>query len=374
MVQPTQNRGSYKTRSQIIVWTLCWLVAFDVVLNVAFPFPKNEDQANSVARLLEEGRSTAGKHRRLAAQTPAPWWMLGNWIGSLKVDEWEGTAAPTPRKSVQPKRVAFFGNSFMGRTVRQYRAIAPYSSGSVCIGTYSPPSHALSAYKMSRQNLHADVVVMGILASSWPLTHSFSNAAFSFANAEAYTYPVYEMEGAHLVEHYPVVATVADLRHAFAHSDLFSRWTQQLRDYDKGYSTWVYDETALDASVLVRLLRRAGANARQRHVIESYEGPKTFDVELWAAMIREFSTMVIEDGRYPIVILFHDLGFGDDLYRALRPALQGAPVKIISSHTLFNANDPANYGSDLHYVDAQYRAIAGEVLRFTEEVRNSIED
>jgi hypothetical protein len=357
---PQTSSTSSSNRSRQVLWILIFTIgglAFaDFGLGHAFRHPDDPSRRrpSSAQQLFDGGRAVSGRLRRMTQMAEAPWWISGNWVGQPQV--------ATTHSGGQP-RVALFGNSFMARQAHYLQEMYPESQVSACIGTFSPPSQALGCYRQVRRSLDADVAVMGILTSTWPLAHSFSNASYAFTNPESYTYPIYSVNAdGSLHEEMPLVRTRADLDRRFRDPDFDERWLAQLAAHDRRYNPLLYDETALDHSTLVRLSRRALANWVRRHVEQSYEGPASLEPKLWGALVKEFAREVREDGRVPIVVLFHDIGFGDDLYRALEPVLDGEQIAVVSSHRLFDANDLSNFGKDRHYIEANDRRVTASLI------------
>jgi len=339
----------------VLAFTLVFLALIDWSLNRFFPYPAEPsvDTPTSLQELFESGRSTTGKFHRMVQTQPLPWWLNGNWIGNPKLDVREGDGL----------RVAFFGNSFTERVSSHFREIAPSALVSDCIGTYSAPSHALGCYRKVRRSLRADWVVMGILASSWPLAHSFSNSSFVFSDPEAYTYPVYWLDPKGvLLEEAPRVQVRDDVGRRFTDPAFDAAWREQLARFDRRHSPLLYDESPLDRSALLRLARRAWAVRVRKSVEQSYAGPASLEPRLWSALVRTFASEAREDGRKPLVVLFQDFGFGDDLYRALEPELRVDRIPFVSSHQFFSANDPASFGEDRHDLPIYDRKLAAAVL------------
>ena len=252
MHPPNSSTSSSEPRSgaprapAVLAAALLFLVSFDIALGLAFPYPADPDQQrpNAIQTLLEYGRSTSGKLRRMTAMEKPPWWINGRWIGAPDLDLFAGSGHP---------RIAFFGNSFLARAAFEFRKLAPELPVGACIGTFAPPNQALGCYRQVRKRLEADVVVMGMLASTWPLARSFANASFSFTNPEAYTYPIYTVqEDGSLHEEMPLVRTRADLERRFTDPAFDRAWLDQLARFDDRYDPLLYDETVLDRSVLVR--------------------------------------------------------------------------------------------------------------------------
>jgi hypothetical protein len=324
-----------------------------------YPADPSMDPPSPLETMLEGGRSTSGKLRRMSQMGEIPWPLRGNWIGAPQIDVRAGDG---------PLRVGFFGNSFMERTVSQFVRQNPTAVVKSCIGTYSPPSHALGCYRRAQSELSVDFAVLGVLASTWPVSRSFSNSTFRFTNPEAYTYPIYETDAdGRLVEIQPLVQTREALTRRFEDADYNRQWLEQLNTHDRTYNSFVYDESILDNSVLVRLVRRAYANRMQRNVESSYRGPVSFD-PLWRDIVRTFAAEVRAAGGVPIVALFHDFGFADDLFHALRPVLDAERIAFVSTHTLFNANDKRTFGTDDHYTKANDAAVAAAISSIIADV------
>ncbi len=336
-------------------WSVVFVVLADLLLGMVCRYPTDPvvEPPGSIARMLEIGRSTSGKFRAMVGAHTEPWYLKGNWIGSAELDVRDGPG---------PVRAAFFGNSFMARLVGQAKDLASDARITSCIGTFSPPSQALGCFQKLRGEINEDVVVLGVLASTWPMARSFSNSTYAFTNPEAYTYPVYTIGGDGLRAHYPLVATKQDLARRFVEPEFDRAWREQLAEYDGAYESFLYDESPLDSSVVGRLFRRAYAVRVRRGTEAQYAGPQSFD-PLWRSLLEEFADEVRADGRRPFVVLFQDFGYGADLNEALGPTLDRKGVVYVSSHELFSADDPKSFGEDRHYRPDLDRRLGQEVLK-----------
>ena len=75
-------------------------------------------------------------------------------------------------------------------------------------------------------------------------------------------------------------------------------------------------------------------------------------------MIQAKEAVATEAKRTPVVLLFNDRGYGDDLYRGVAPVLDRDHIPYVSSHTIAPATDHQNFVADGHFTPANDEKIA----------------
>jgi hypothetical protein len=57
------------------------------------------------------------------------------------------------------------------------------------------------------------------------------------------------------------------------------------------------------------------------------------------------------DGMIPVIFIVDSVGYSDNLFRALRPALNADNIPYLSSHTIVSPDDPRGFLPDGHFTD-----------------------
>ena len=237
-------------------------------------------------------------------------------------------------------------------------------------GPGAPPSHSFAAFQADVPLRKADVVVFGVLSSAVGQIGSMSGLIWLFENPAPYTFPRYRVRDGRLDEEVPLIRSEAEFREAFQRQP--ARWAefrQQLARSDKGYDWFTFEESSLDASSVVRLIRRGWVAHRQSYDQGVYDpmsglNPQAEEVEALKLMIAELRRQTCARGERLVVLLLHTLRQSDHLFRALEPTLKAQQVEFISTHALFSANDARNFVADGHYT-AQANALLADALRRT---------
>ena len=71
----------------------------------------------------------------------------------------------------------------------------------------------------------------------------------------------------------------------------------------------------------------------------------------------------------PIIYIVNNLGFSDQLYRALLPTLEADNIPYLSSHTVASPNDPRKYVPNSHFTDAVDDEMARALVNVIEGAR-----
>jgi hypothetical protein len=62
----------------------------------------------------------------------------------------------------------------------------------------------------------------------------------------------------------------------------------------------------------------------------------------------------------------NNLGYGDQLFRALRPVLEANNIPYLSSHTVASPGDPRKYVPNSHFTDAVDEDMARALVKVIE--------
>lgn len=350
---------------RVIAWTVAFLICFDVGIGISIPGLYNQRQVNSLRGgaefLFNSGLSGERKLRMaLAAEDgQSPLLLKYGWIG-----DWsdQPTTPSAPGKTL----VASYGMSFSHRVSRQLPALDPSIELRLVGGPGAPLNHAFGSYLEDREAHEADVVILGVLASSLPLLRSMNQLTCTEIPA-VYTYPRFYVDGDELQSIQPLIGSVSEMRTAAADPAAWGQFVEQLRDHDGYYSPVSFRQGPVDYSAIGRVLRRAWGQRHVRHTHAEAYGHDGFDpdsetIQVARAIVREFGRTARADGRTPLVILFDNTSV-DNLYRVLGPTLEEHEIPFVSSHAIAPSTDPTNFLPDRHFTGAVDRKIAAAVLQ-----------
>ena len=343
----------------VVVATVLWLVAIEVVVSVTFAYPDASPKATAgpgmmgtLRRYFEYGRSIEGKLRRRTGPTDDETHlsMLPGWPPN------EAQLAELPRRAAQPDGilVAGYGMSFGEHVLDAVAEIDPRIVTRQLGGPGSTLGHSYYNYLLDRGRHEADVVVLSVLASSFPSFDTMTHMTWNFENPSPHMYPRFVLENGELARIDPPISTMAELRAALADPARWREVTSALAEHDAFYDTFVFDAGPADASSLARSLRRSWGQRQSRATRARFYGPAGFTnvsgaVDTARVILERFAAQVREDGKRPVVLLFNDRGYADDLYRALAPTLDAHDIPYVSTHTMAPASNLANFIADGHF-------------------------
>ena len=185
---------------------------------------------------------------------------------------------------------------------------------------------------------------------------SFSPMIWSVDSPIPYTADRFYLKGDHLdVMHAPYSSFDEYVKTFYDRA----AWSAALRFFAKNdplYHSLAVRSNILDHSSLWRLYRRARSQNMirdlQRSVLDqSGFQPDSDEIKVAHAIIHEFAAQARSDGSLPIVYIVNNLGYSDNLYKALLPALLADKVPYLSSHTFVPPNDPRGFLPDSHFTD-----------------------
>lgn len=347
------------------LWTALGLVAADVVLGLAFRMPPSPTQPPTpLAQYFGFGTSIESKLRRMVTgsdSTSAPVALAG-WLEPFNAGNAPLAARPGGRL------VAAYGQSFTFQVVEPMALMDSTLTLRTRGGPASPPSHGYALWTGERRQVHADVAILGVLASSVRGIDATSAAGWQFESPSPYTYPRYRVsaDGA-LAESPPLLRSLADLRAALADPVRWRAWEAQVARDDAWYDPLLWRASWLDRSALARLLRRAWAQRGQRLHLATLHDRRGFradaeQVRVLRALAGSFVEGCRADGTLPVVLLLEDAGYGDHLSRALGPELDRRGAVWMGTHRFADAGNPMNLKGDGHFIPELNQLLAAELL------------
>ena len=363
--KPKKNKAVY---SSIVtgLWYLCFLVLFDIAINFLFPYPSEPGKISPgvLDRYFEYGRSIEGKISRMVGPTEESSFSLAR-AGWLRKKTW--AEQPVKLKPGSNLLIATYGMSFSNHVSKAVQEIDSRITLRLIDGPASPPNHSFTAYTLERGQHQADVVIWGILASSVKGLSAMNSATWQFEAPAPFTYPKYVVKNGHLKAIWPKIRTMSELYIAMQDKQQWGEFVAQLQKHDRYFNSFLFHQSPLDYSAMVRLIRRAWAQKHQQKIANEIYSSDGFNLEseeikALKLMIGNFATTAQVDGKLPIVLLLNDRGYDDHLFKALKPTLEASSIPFVSTHNIAPANDLSNFVSDGHFTKAANKLIAQEVL------------
>lgn len=351
---------------RIALYIVVWVALADWAIGMAFAPGRN--RAPELQRYFEYGRSVEGKLSQMVSGV-----RDGRILGAGWVDVQQLRQLPSAPEAGTDLLVAAYGQSF---TINAVNRAAEFDKGMTLRrigGPGAPASHSYWAYRQDAPLRKADVVVFGVLSSTVGQLSSMSGLISMFENPAPFTYPRYRVAEGTLEEELPLIRSEAEFRSAFgARSRQWQDFRRQLAASDKGFDSFTFNESWIDASTVGRLMRRGWVAHHQGYDEGVYSPENGFDtssdeVRTLRQILLGVDALARSRGERLIVLLLHTKGHGDRLHVALKDTLDSARIDYISTHSLFSANDPTNFLPDGHYVvqanDALSRALQERVRR-----------
>ena len=354
------------------LWILVFLVVFDVLVNFLFLYPSNS-RVTSPGQLnvyFEYGRSVEGKLSRMVGPTDelsSPLAVAG-W---LDPELWKKLNLPISRAPGDDLLVAIYGMSFSHQVGEAMGAMDSRISFRGVSGPAAPPNYSFAAYTLDRGRHQADVVILGVLASSVKALRTMNGMTWQFEGPAPYTYPRYFVEDRKLKAIWPRILSLAQLRAALQDKQQWDAFVTQMRQHDQFFNSFLFKRNLLDNSVIVRLIRRAWAQRNQTMITNQIHSSAGFNAKLeipvLRAIVAEFAATARNDGKMPIVLILNDRGYDDHLFQALKPTLEIASIPYVSTHNIAPATDVRNFVGDGHFAESANKLIAKGVLKLIDE-------
>lgn len=360
-------RAQLRDLALVALWSVASLLAIDVGLGLALGDPPRgpEQSRSQLHRYFEYGRSVEGKIRLMVGPSD-------ELTHPMALTGWLEPPADQPRTVPDGSDllVAVYGMSFSAHASlamhEQDPGIAVRNAG----GPGATLSHSYAMYQRDRGEHEASVIVLGLLASSFPSLSTVTHATWNFESPSPHFYPRYAIEGGLLSASPPLVASLDELRSALADEARFDQVVAGIAENDVFYDRFVFRESFLDRSVIARTVRRAWGQRAKRAAIGRFHTPRGFTNELNAVdiargIVRSFVGQVRADGKLPVLLLINDQGYSDHLYRTLLPVIEEIGVDCVSTHEIAPATDLSNFVRDGHFTpenDSRIGKALGEVI------------
>lgn len=365
----SSNSPTGKAIRKVVVtglWIFFFLVVFDVSINVLFPYPLDPQVTpGKLNAYFEYGRSVEGKLSRMVGPTEESSSSLAQ-AGWLDPELWQKLNLPVSRASGKDLLVATYGMSHLIQVAEAMEGMNSRLTIRAIAGPAASPSYSFAAYSLDRGKHQADVVILGVLASSVKALRTLNGMTWQFEGPAPYTYPRYFVEDEKLKAIWPKILSLAQLRTALQDKQQWKEFVTQMREHDEFFNSFLFKQNLLDNSVVLRLIRRARAQRHQTMITNQIHGPGGFNGELeipvLRAIVADFAATAERDGKMPIVLVLNDRGYDDHLFQALKPTLENASIPYVSTHSIAPATDLRNFVADGHFTQSANKLIAEAVL------------
>ena len=354
------------------LWIIFFLFLFDVSINFLFPYSSNPN-VTSPGQLnvyFEYGRSVEGKISRMVGSTNESSSPLAV-AGWLDPELWSKLNLPVSRAPGDDLLVAMYGMSFSNQVGEAMGAMDSKITFRGIAGPAAPPNYSFAAYTLDRGRHQADVVILGVLASSVKALRTMNGMTWQFEGPAPYTYPRYLVEEGKLKAIWPKILSLAQLRAALQDKQQWNAFVTQMGEHDQFFNSFLFKRNLLDNSVIVRLIRRAWAQHHQARIANQIHDPAGFnaklDITVLRAMVADFAATARRDRQMPIVLIINDRGYDDHLFQTLKPTLENASIPYVSTHNIAPATDARNFIGDGHFALSANKSIAEAVLKLIDE-------
>lgn len=342
-----------------VAWVALWLVILDVGVNVAFAYPNDPKnlRPSPLALYFDYGRSMEGRLRRVTRsdrEFTAPITLAG-WYDPL-------VAVERPAKPGATE-VTIYGMSHAVRladalqaTSTKYQARSVGAPGATTNWSYG-------AFLRDRNRRHSKGAVLAIMASTLPMIISPSPMDWNTSFAMPYTADRFIETTGGLRRIRPPYESYSDYVRIFNNPEAWQRALEQFARTDPFFDPFLVRASWLDDSTLVRLIRRAWSQRRDRAwrnralTAQGYD-PDSEPVRIANALVSDFAQTARADGIVPVIYIVDSFGYGDQLTRALSGTLARERIPYVSSSQHIDPKTPTNYLPDGHFTDANDRKLA----------------
>jgi hypothetical protein len=373
----SKHRGP--TAFRFIFWLGLWLVTADLLINMIFPFPVKPTAAshsvNGMARYFEHGRSIEGKFCRMIHRADP---NLDDPIikaGWLDPADWRNLPVRPDIAKQHNILVGGYGMSFNNQLLEAMAAVDGKVTLRLVAGPAAPASHSYRAWELDKEGQVVDVAVFGVLASSLRRARNLTGMTWTYEHPAPYTFPRYQLDTTGNLQRIDPLFTSRDqFREAFLRNGPeWKQFTRQLAKHDASYDAVVFQKNVFDQSALVRLVRRAWANRQDSvgaipiHDSEVGFHPDSNEIRSLRVMLSQFAGKCRACAQVPVVALFNDRGYGNDLDKVLIPHLDAEKICYLSSTSVAPPNDPSSFCSDGHFTNKVNRELGIRLARLIRE-------
>ncbi|QGN56108.1 hypothetical protein [Novosphingobium sp. Gsoil 351] len=370
MSPPSSSISSFDERAArrrgwvTIAWVALWLAILDVGVNVAFAYPNDPKNLHpsKLALYFDYGRSMEGRLRRITRshrEFTAPITLAG-WYDPL-------VAVERPAKPGATE-VTIYGMSHAVRLADALQA-TPTKFQARSVGAPGATTNwSYGAFLRDPDRRHSKVAVLAIMSSTLPMILSPSPMDWNTSFAMPYTADRFIETAGGLRQIKPPYESFPEYVSTFNDPPAWTQALEQFARTDPFYDSFLFRASWLDNSTLVRLIRRAWAQRRDREwrnralTAQSHDR-KSEPVRIANAIVIDFARRARAEGIVPVIYIIDSFGYGDQLTRALCSTLAREQIPYVSTSQHIDPKTPTNYLPDGHFTDANDRKLAATLAQ-----------
>ena len=240
--------------------------------------------------------------------------------------------------------VTFYGASHTAYLGIALRRISDRFSPRIVAAPAATGNWAYGAYLRDRGGGKSHAVVLGFTSANFAMISSFSPMIWNVDFPMPYTADRFYLEGNRLRAIHPPYTSFEQYVKTFYSPTKWSSALDFFATNDPVYDSFVMRASVLDYSSLWRLVRRAHGQSLIRNLQKSSLDQSGFrsdseQVKVARAIIHEFAVQARNDGMIPVIYLVNNLGYSDNLLRALRPVLEADNIPYVSSDAIVSPYD-----------------------------------
>jgi hypothetical protein len=351
-----------------LAWTLLWLVVLDIVVNVAFSYPRDPKDLSPGALQLyfDYGRSMEGRLRRSTRADPAETApiTLAGWYDPLVAVE-----RPAKRGGAE---VTVYGMSHAVRLANALQEVSPNYQVRSVGAPGATTNWSYGAFLRDEDNGKSKAVVLAIMSSTLPMILSPTAMDWNTSFPTPYTADRFVVAGQGLRRIPPPYESFDGYVRALHEPGAWNDALTQFDRTDPFFDPFLVRATWLDNSTVVRLVRRAWGQWRDRDwrtgvlTAEGYD-PDSEPVRVANAIVADFARQARAKDMVPVIYVVDSFGYGDQLYRALAATLARDDIPYIATNDHVDPMDPRGYLPDSHFTDQNDLRLARELTRVLDD-------
>lgn len=360
----SDKRVARRRGFRTVGWVLVWLVVLDIAANLAFAYPSDPKNVtpNPVALYFDYGRSMEARLRRAtradeAATAPI---TLAGWYKPL-------TARQGPPKAGATE-VTVYGMSHAMELAETLDALSPRYRVRSVGAPGATTNWSYGAFLRDEGVGQSKAAVLAIMSSTLPMIVSPAPMNWNTSFALPYTADRFRIGANGLERIAPPYESFADYVQTLENPAAWRQALAQFERTDPFFDGFLVRANWLDNSTLFRLVRRGWSQRRDLErrtgvmTAEGYE-PDSEPVRIANAIVADFARQARARGLVPVIYIVNNLGYRDQMYRALADTLRRDNIPHLSTHTVIDPTDPTAYLPDSHFDDEADRIVAQEMER-----------
>lgn len=353
----------------LVSWAFIWLVAIDFAVSMLFAYPQDPKNLHPspLALYFDYGRSMEARLRRstrVDPQATAPITKAG-WYDPL-------IAVTRPASRPDAPEVTIYGMSHAVRLADALHHVSAHYQVRSVGAPGATTNWAYGAFLRDKERDRSKAVVLAIMSSTLSQILSPAPMDWNSSFPLPYTADNFRIHEGKLIRTPPPYDSFAGYVRTLDDPQAWQSALRQFARTDPFYDPFLVRQSWLDHSVIVRLVRRAWGQRRDRIWRNRVLTAKGFDrnsqaVQVANAIVADFARQARKEGLLPIIYVVDSFGYSDQLYRALRSTLDRDHIPYIASHDFIDPMNPSGYLPDSHFTPSNDRLLARALARLLDE-------